>query len=89
MFKTVTTTTLKNETKSIVDYVESNVDAEVLITTHNKTRAVMVNFEKWENLNKNTKPKKKSVYDKVKHLIVATGKPMDSAAIIRKMRDEE
>ena len=77
----ITSTKLKQQTREILDELD-NIRQPLLIMTYNKPRAVIVDYQTWEKMQR-----KPSRMERLKKLQFRSGSPVDSVKMVREMRD--
>jgi len=85
MIEKITSTELKLKTKEVLDKVERGRQP-MIIYTYKEPKAVILNYQDWEKAD--TQGNNPSPEELKKHFI-KLGKKIDTAKIIRKLRDEE
>lgn len=82
MYKKVTSTELKQNTRKIINQVIANPDEPVAVYIYNEPKVVI---NAWSTVEK----KKRASIDELKKQVIRPLGKMDSAKMIRKMRDED
>lgn len=86
MYKKVTSTELKQNTRKVLGYVVSEPQEPVVIYNYNEPKAVIISYEAWKQ---NDQVWKKPSLEELSKFFVSSDKVIDSTKEIRKMRDEE
>lgn len=88
MYKKITSTELKQNTRKVLNQVVKEPQEPVVVYNYNEPKVVILSYEMWEEQQKKPVWKKPTLEELSKYFI-STEKVIDSAAEIRKMRDEE
>lgn len=92
MYKRITSTILKQDTRKVLNSVASSINPTI-IYTYNEPKVVMMSYENWRKMRQpqptKTKTKQRlSLLDKARDFII-DGPKIDSTKIIRRLRDSE
>lgn len=83
----VTATQLKQNTRKVIQMIQAKPSEPAVVYSHDEPLVVIISYDQWQKMI----PPKQPRFEEIKHLVVRSqgGKKIDSAATIRKWRDEE
>lgn len=88
MYKKVTSTELKQNTRKVLSYLVNEPEQRVLVYNYNEPIAWLIKFDPSEPIP--AKPQNnKELLEEISKYFVSSETPIDSTKEIRKMRDEE
>ena len=89
----ISSTTLKQNTRTVLKEVNKSPGLVTKIYTYNEPQAVLIGIDTWNKMtgraNTGENEKKHSLHDKIKGYIIDNGPKINSTKIIRSMRDAE
>jgi len=88
MYKKVTSTELKQNTRKVLRQVVNEPDRPVLVFNYNEPLAWIIKFDPTEPVPMRVKNRRMSI-EELSRFFVSSDEVIDSAKEIRKMRDEE
>lgn len=86
MYKKITSTQLKQNTRKVINEVILNPDKPTIVFSYNEPRIVLLDYQSWRN--EQIKAKRPSL-NELQDYFIRTKKRIDSSKIISRMRDEK